>query len=59
MHVCITVQNGFITVGLKWQPTPALLPGKFYGQRSLVGCRLWGRTESDTTDVTVAAAVAG
>ena len=22
------------------------------GQGSLVGCRLWGRTESDTTEVT-------
>ena len=21
----------------KWQPTPALLPGKFHGQKSLVG----------------------
>ena len=24
----------------KWQPTLVLLPGKSYGQRSLVGCRL-------------------
>ena len=36
----------------KWQPTPVLLPGESQGQRSLVGCRLWGRTESDTTEVT-------
>ena len=28
------------------------LPGKSQGQRSLVGCRLWGRTESDMTEVT-------
>ena len=34
----------------KWQPTPVLLPGESQGQRSLVGCRLWGRTESDTTE---------
>ena len=27
----------------KWQPTPVLLPGKFHGQRSLVGCSPWGR----------------
>ena len=27
----------------QWQPTPILLPGKSHGQRSLVGCRLWGR----------------
>ena len=31
----------------QWQPTPVLLPGKSQEQRSLVGCRLWGRTESD------------
>ena len=36
----------------KWQPTPVFLPGEFQGQRSLVGCRLWGRTESDTTEAT-------
>ena len=23
------------------------LPGQFHGQRSLVGCRLWGHKESD------------
>ena len=28
------------------------LPGESQGQRSLLGCRLWGRTELDTTDVT-------
>ena len=27
----------------QWHPTPVLLPGKVYGQRSLVGCCLWGR----------------
>ena len=31
----------------KWQPTPVFLPGESQRQRSLVGCRLWGRTESD------------
>ena len=36
----------------KWQPTPVFLPGESKGQGSLVGCRLWGRTESDTTEVT-------
>ena len=35
-----------------WQPTPVFLPGESQGQGSLVGCRLWGRTESDTTEVT-------
>ena len=36
----------------KWQPTPVFLPGESQGQGSLVDCRLWGRTESDTTEVT-------
>ena len=36
----------------QWQPIPVLLPGKSQGRKSLVGCRLWGRTESDTTEVT-------
>ena len=35
----------------KWQPTPVFLPGESQGWGSLVGCRLWGRTESDTTEV--------
>ena len=34
------------------------LPGESQGQGSLVGCRLWGRTESDTTEVTSKAAAA-
>ena len=32
-------------------PTAVLSPGEPQGQGSLVGCRLWGRTELDTTDV--------
>ena len=36
----------------KWQPTPVFLPGESQGQGSLVGCRLWGLTEPDTTEVT-------
>ena len=36
----------------KWQPTPVFLPGGSQGQGSLVGCRLWGCTELDTTDAT-------
>ena len=34
----------------QWQPTPVLLPGKSHGQRSLVGCSPWGRSEPDTTE---------
>ena len=36
----------------KWQPTPVFLLGESQGRGSLVGCRLWGHTESDTTEVT-------
>ena len=36
----------------KWQPTPVFLPGESQGRGSLVGCRLWGRTESDMTEAT-------
>ena len=36
----------------KWQPTPVFLPGESQGWWSLVGCHLWGCTESDTTEAT-------
>ena len=36
----------------KWQPTPVFLPGESQGRGSLVGCRLWGCTESDMTEAT-------
>ena len=46
--LAITVDTGSI-LGLgispwrrKWQSTPVFLPGKFHGQRSLVGDSLWG-----------------
>ena len=39
----------------KWQPTPVFLPGESQGQRSLMGCCLWGCTELDTTDLAGAA----
>ena len=34
----------------QWHPTPALLPGKSHGWRSLVGRSPWGDEESDTTE---------
>ena len=34
----------------QWQPTLVLLPGKFHGQRSLVGCSPWSLKELDTTE---------
>ena len=42
----------------QWQPTPVLLSGKSHGQRSLVGCRLWGRRETDRTSDLAATAAA-
>ena len=36
----------------KWQPTPVFLPRESQGWGSLVGCRLWGHTESDMTEAT-------
>ena len=36
----------------KWQPTPVFLPGESRGRGNLVGCHLWGHTESNTTEVT-------
>ena len=43
---CQGTEAGF---GIKWHPTPVLLPGKSHGWRSLVGCRPWGHYESNTT----------
>ena len=34
----------------EWLPAPVFLTGEFRGQRSLVGCSLWGLKESDTTE---------
>ena len=41
---CIGEGNG--------NPTPVFLPGESQGWGSLVGCRLWGHTELDTTEAT-------
>ena len=42
----------FIHWRRKWQPTPVFLPGESQGQGTLVGCRLWVCTESDSTEAT-------
>ena len=36
----------------KMATDPVFLPGESQGRRSLMGCRLWGRTESDMTEAT-------
>ena len=41
---------GKILWSRKWQSTPVLLPGKFHGQRSLVGYSPWGCKESGMTE---------
>ena len=41
--------EGKIPWSRKWQPDPALLPGKFHTQRSLVGYSTWGHKKSDMT----------
>ena len=42
----------FPTLEKAMAPTPVFLPGESQGRGSLVGCRLWGRTESDMTEAT-------
>ena len=59
-YLCSKVKNSENTLALsahvspqqrrQWQPTPAFLPGESQGWGSLVGCRLWGHTESDMTE---------
>ena len=53
-HACATSLSLFTFMHWRrqWQPTPVFLPGESQGRGSLVGCRLWGRIESDTTEVT-------
>ena len=45
-----TRDAGLIPWSRKWQPAPAFLPGKSYGQRSLAGYSPWGRKELDMTE---------
>ena len=42
---------GKISWSREWQPTPVFLPGKFHGERSLVGYSSWGHKESDTIEM--------
>ena len=48
----LTFTFHFYALEKKWQPTPVFLPGESQGRWSLVGCRLWDCTESDTTEST-------
>ena len=46
------ILNDYVHWRRKWQPTPVFSLGESRGRGSLVECRLWGRTESDMTEVT-------
>ena len=37
----------------KWKPALVFLPGKFHGQRNLVGYSPWGRKKSHRTECTL------
>ena len=41
---------GKIPWNWKWQLAPVFLPGKFHGQRTLVGYSPWGHKELDTIE---------
>ena len=41
----------------KMETRSSFLAGKSYGQRSLVGCSLWGHKEPATTEQSTAAAI--
>ena len=45
-----SLSEGKIPCIREWQHTPVFLPGKFHGQRSLVGYSSWGLKESDTIE---------
>ena len=43
--------GGEIPWNRKWHSTSVLMPGKFHGQRSLVGYSRWGLKELGTTEL--------
>ena len=50
---CESTHTGQALRGIsKWQPTQVFLPGESQRRGSLMGCCLWGRTESDMTEGT-------
>ena len=44
---------GKIPLRKKWELTPEYLPGKFHGQRNLVGYDCWDHKELTTKEFTV------
>ena len=51
-HNRVTSLSLFMHWRRKWQPTPVFLSGEPQGQKTLVGCHLWGRTDSDMNEAT-------
>ena len=51
-HDWVTSLSLFMHWRRKWQPTPVFLPGESQGWGNLVGCHLWGHTESNMTEAT-------
>ena len=49
-RLCFDPWVGKIPCRREWLLTPVFLPGKFYGQRSLVGYSPWGFEELDRTE---------
>ena len=55
MHIyCFFIFSGVLTQYAAFirymKTTPVLLPGKSHGWKNLVGCSLWGRSDSDMTE---------
>ena len=48
----MAANDGASGVAVMLDPTPVFLPRESQGRGSRVGCRLWGRTESDRTEAT-------
>ena len=51
-HLCLDSALKLLVQLAPVRPTPVFLPGESQGLGSLVGCRLWGCIESDTTEAT-------
>ena len=46
----IATLSSFLSFFFFFFNTPVFLPGKFHGQRRLVGCYLWGCKDSDISE---------
>ena len=46
------IGSGCMLLGRESKASSRMSAGESQGRRSLVGCPLWGRTESDTTEAT-------